>query len=65
MENLDGVVLQNGALEGGVLEDLSPGRITGELGLVAESDLEFVGVVRCAVDSVAFGYWFGGVNASK
>ena len=56
MENVVGVVLQNGALEGGVLEDLSPCWVTSELGFVAESDFELVGIVCCTVDSVAFGY---------
>lgn len=52
----DWVVLQDGALEGRIFEDWSPCWIGGELGLVAESDLELVGFVCCTVDSVAFVY---------
>ena len=61
----DGVVLQDGALEGRVFEDLGPCWVTGEFRFVAERDLKLVRLVCCAVDPVASGYWDKRVSADE
>ena len=68
MEAFDGVcqdwvvVFEDGIPDGWVFKDLSPGWIAGELGLITESDFEFIGVIRSAGDVPLRVQTFSGVG---